>query len=215
VNRRRRQRIIELQETLRGCIAVPTYGPTTALLVVDLQNDFADPAGSLYVQGGEEVVPIANREIERAKEAGALIVYTQDWHPPHTPHFAQDGGVWPVHCVQGSWGAEFHPALEVHGEVVQKGTGGEDGYSGFTVRDPISGEEDETLLGTILRRHGIEHVVIVGLATDYCVKDTSIDAVNKGFRATVLSQGVRAVNLNPTDGDRALEDMRRAGVTVE
>ena len=116
------------------------YDGRTALLVVDIQNDFADPKGSLYVTGGEDVVSVANEEIEAALGAGALVVYTQDWHPDATPHFKKDGGIWPVHCVKGSWGAEFHPDLHVKGEIVQKGTGGEDGYSGFTVREPRSGE---------------------------------------------------------------------------
>jgi nicotinamidase/pyrazinamidase len=104
--------------------------------------------------------------------------------------------------------------LKVEGEVVRKGTGGEDGYSGFTVRDPVSGEEDETVLGRLLRQHGIERVVITGLATDYCVKDTAIDAAGRGFETLVLEEGTRAVNLDPGDGRRALEAMRRAGALV-
>src|SRR5436309_1241683 len=113
----------------------------TALLVVDVQNDFADPKGSLYVRGGEWVPAAANGETARARAAGTLVVYTQDWHPESTPHFAKDGGIWPVHCVGGTWGAEFHPNLDVAEDavVLRKGTGGEDGYSAFTVRDPESG----------------------------------------------------------------------------
>src|SRR5439155_14935979 len=141
------------------------------------------------------VVVAANREIGRAAEAGALVVYTQDWHPPVTPHFQEDGGIWPVHCVQGTWGAQFHPDLHMAGPVVRKGTGGEDGYSGFTVRDPESGETEGTDLEPILRDHGVERLVILGLATDYCVKETALDAVRKGFEAAVLLEGVRAVNL--------------------
>jgi nicotinamidase/pyrazinamidase len=182
---------------------------------VDLQNDFADPAGSLYVREGEIVIPVANGEIAEAEGAGALIVYTQDWHPETTPHFAKDGGIWPVHCVQGTWGAEFHSQLEVNGEVVRKGTGGEDGYSGFTVRDPSSGEKHATLLERLLRDRGVRRVVVVGLATDYCVKDTAIDAAAKGFDVTLLSDAVRAVNLQPDDGERAIEDMRKAGAAIE
>ncbi len=191
---------------------MPEYDPTWALLVVDVQNDFADPAGSLYVQGGQDVVAVANREIVAARDAGALVVYTQDWHPPSTPHFKKDGGVWPVHCVQGTWGAEFHPDLAVGGEMVRKGAGGEDGYSGFTERDPESGDQQRTRLETLLRSHHIQQVAITGLATDYCVKETALDAMTLGFQSAVISEGIRAVDLHPGDGDRALQAMRQAGV---
>lgn len=190
------------------------YDRRTALLVVDLQNDFADPAGSLCVRGGEEVVPVANREISSAVEAGALVAYTQDWHPQTTPHFEKDGGIWPLHCVAETWGAALHPALDVKGEIVRKGTGGEDGYSGFTVRDPTSGEESPTGLEQILRAGGSTRVVVVGLATDYCVKETVIDAARLGFETEVVAEGIRAVDLRPGDGDRAVEAMRKAGVKV-
>ena len=191
------------------------YDDKTALIVVDVQNDFADPKGSLYVSEGEQVVPEVNEEIERALDAGALVVYTQDWHPESTPHFEKDGGIWPVHCVQESWGAELHPDLAVKGEVVRKGSGGEDGYSGFTVRDPASGREDKTRLEGLLREKGIERVVVVGLATDYCVKETALDAARLRFDTTVLAGAARAVNLNEGDGERALEEMRSAGARVE
>src|SRR5688572_16806546 len=106
---------------------MPEYTPRTALIVVDMQNDFADPSGALYVRDGEQVVPLVNAEVGRAREAGAFVAYTQDWHPEHTPHFEQDGGVWPVHCVQETWGAQFYPELDIDGPVVRKGTSGEDG----------------------------------------------------------------------------------------
>jgi nicotinamidase/pyrazinamidase len=190
------------------------YDQQTALVVVDVQNDFADPGGSLYVRGGEQVVPVVNREIERARQAGAAVVYTQDWHPASTPHFQKDGGIWPVHCVQGTWGAEFHPELQVEGEVVRKGADGGDGYSGFTVRDPTSGEEHPTELEGMLRDRGVRRVVVAGLATDYCVKETVIDAAAKGFEVNLLLDAVRAVELEPGDGERALEDVQRAGATI-
>jgi nicotinamidase/pyrazinamidase len=183
-------------------------------LVVDVQNDFADPDGSLYVSGGDEIVGFVNEQIVEAREAGAYVAYTQDWHPPDTPHFMKDGGIWPVHCVQDSWGAQFHQDLKLQGDVVQKGTGGEDGYSGFTVRDPTSGDESQTMLGLLLRNHEVERVVIVGLATDYCVKETAIDAVEKGFDTTVHTKGIRAVNLHEGDGDNAIAEMERAGVHI-
>ncbi|MDQ4142501.1 MAG: isochorismatase family protein [Actinomycetota bacterium] len=191
------------------------YDPKTALVVVDVQNDFADPGGSLYVQEGEEVVVVINHEIDLAREAEATIVYTQDWHPEETPHFVSGGGIWPVHCVRGTWGAELHPRLHVVGESIKKGTGGEDGYSGFTVRDPESGERRATSLEEILRRRGVEKIVVAGLATDYCVKETALDGIGKGFDTTVLASAVRAVNLAPGDGEKALEAVERAGGRVD
>ena len=192
------------------------YDARTALLVVDVQNDFADPLGSLSVRGGEAVVEAANDEIAKAADAGALVVYTQDWHPPETPHFEAQGGTWPVHCVGDTWGAQFHPQLRVveGAETVRKGVGGEDGYSGFTVRDPRSGDEHDTLLERILRERGIERVVIAGLATDYCVKDTALDAIERGFDTTVVSGAVAAVDLAAGDGARALEEVENAGAHV-
>jgi nicotinamidase/pyrazinamidase len=190
------------------------FDERTALIVTDVQNDFADPAGSLYVHGGEEILALVNREIGRATRAGAFVVYTQDWHPESTPHFRKDGGIWPVHCVQGSWGAAFDDDLVVGGPVVRKGTGGEDGYSGFTVRHPTTGEQEGTGLEGLLREQGIERVVLVGLATDYCVKETALDALRRGFEVTVLGEGVRAVDLQRGDGERALDQVRQAGGVV-
>jgi nicotinamidase/pyrazinamidase len=190
------------------------YGPRTALLVVDVQNDFADPAGALYVPGAPGVVDKVNAEIAAARAAGAKVAYTQDWHPEATPHFVTDGGPWPVHCVRGSWGAAFHPDLVVAGEVVQKGTGGEDGYSAFAVRHPSTGDEQATRLVTVLRSAGVTGVVIVGLATDYCVLDSALDALRHGFHTAVLTEGTRAVDVQPGDGDRALERMAVAGAHI-
>jgi nicotinamidase/pyrazinamidase len=191
-----------------------SYGPKTALVVVDVQNDFADPTGSLYVGGGEEVVPVANREIGRARSGGAVVTYTQDWHPPTTPHFERDGGVWPVHCVRGTWGAELHPDLAVEGAVFRKGQHGEDGYSGFTMRDPVTGEEASTGLAEHLRDAGVRDVVVLGLAGDVCVKETVLDAIRRGFGATVLTDGVRSVNLQEGDDERAVEAMADAGAVI-
>ena len=193
---------------------MPEYDAETALVVVDMQNDFADPEGSLYVAGGEEVVSVVNREIEAALEAGAFVVYTQDWHPESTPHFAKDGGVWPVHCVAGTWGAELHPELRVAGPAVKKGTGGEDGYSGFSVRDPESGEESGTGLAEMLGERGIKRVVVVGLALDYCVKATALDAAAGGWQTTVPEEATRGVNLQPEDGKQSIEELRVAGVAL-
>jgi nicotinamidase/pyrazinamidase len=190
------------------------YDDRAALIVVDVQNDFADPDGNLYVPDGEKVVPAIADEIAAAREAGSLVVYTQDWHPESTPHFQKDGGIWPVHCVMDTWGAEFHPDLPVEGEVVRKGSDGGDGYSGFSVRDPESGDESATRLEGLLRDHGVEKVIVVGLAQDYCVKETALDAAKKGFDTTVLVDLTRAVDLEPGDGERAIREMESAGAQV-
>jgi nicotinamidase/pyrazinamidase len=191
------------------------YDPTTALIIVDMQNDFADPGGALSVAGGADLIPVINREVKAAVPAGAFVVYTQDWHPERTPHFADYGGVWPVHCVIGSWGASFHPDLEVVGPSVHKGSNGEDGYSGFTMRDPVSGTTIPTEMASLLSDRGIRRVLVCGLATDYCVKATALDATQLGFETTVLSDAIAAVDLEPGDGERAIEELRGAGVAIE
>lgn len=190
------------------------FDPRTALIVVDMQNDFADPKGSLSVAGGADTIPVVNEAAWAAIRAGAFVVYTQDWHPEHTPHFAKDGGVWPVHCVGDAWGSAFHPDLEVVGPSVHKGANGEDGYSGFTMRDPTTSAEMPTELDALLRVRSIERVVVCGLATDYCVKATALDAARLGYETTTLLDGIAAVDLAAGDGDRALEEMRAAGVAL-
>ena len=192
------------------------YDARTALVVVDLQNDFADPDGGLAVHGGANIVPIVNAEIEAARSADATVVFTQDWHPPSTPHFAKDGGLWPVHCVADTWGAELHPDVDATAAAaarrVRKGTNGEDGYSGFTMRDPVSGETKPTELEGLLRDANVERVVVCGLATDYCVKATALDAKRLGFETAVLIDAARAVDVEPGDGERAIDEMTAAGV---
>ena len=192
------------------------YDARTALVVVDLQNDFADPAGGLAVAGGDRIAPLVNAHVREAGEEGALVVATQDWHPASTPHFAKDGGIWPVHCVGGTWGAELHPAFELPADAprVRKGTNGEDGYSGFTMRDPETGDELPTELEGLLRDRAIERVVVCGLATDYCVLATALDAVSLRFDTSLVTDAVAAVNLAEGDGDRALARMREAGVAL-
>ena len=190
------------------------YDAATALLVVDVQNDFADPSGGLYVQGGEAVVALVNAEVAAAHDAGATVVYTQDWHPTSTPHFEKDGGIWPVHCVADTWGAELHPDLDVRGPVVRKGTSGEDGYSGFTERDPVSGEPHPTQLGSLLSPE-VRRIVVVGLAGDYCVKETALDGKLLGYDVVVPLGHTRFVNLSAGDDERAVADLEAAGVTIE
>jgi len=193
------------------------YRPGVALVIVDVQNDFADPRGSLSVRGAPGVIPVINREAALARDSGAFIVLTQDWHPSHTPHFARDGGPWPVHCVVDTWGAELHPALDVPPGtcIVRKGSNGEDGYSAFTMRDPVTGAEVPTMLKPLLETAGVEAVVVVGLATDYCVKATALDAARLGFRTSVLTDGIAAVDVSEGDGARALDEMTAAGVALD
>lgn len=190
------------------------YDARTALIVVDVQNDFASPEGSLYVTGAEEAVATVVEAIAAARAAGALVVCTQDWHPPVTPHFEKDGGIWPVHCVEDTWGAAFHPDLPTGLEVVRKGVDGRDGYSGFSVRDPATGETTPTPLVDVFRGHDIERLVVSGLATDYCVVETVVDARMLGYPVRVLLDGIRAVDLAEGDGDRAIARMRDAGAEI-
>ena len=190
------------------------FSPISALVVVDMQHDFSDPSGSLYVSGGETIVAPITDLIRDAQRAGATIVYTQDWHPEHTPHFAMDGGIWPVHCVMGTEGAELVPALPIVGPVVRKGSGPEDGYSGFSVLDLTTGKTKGTELSTILDDDGITEITVVGLAGDWCVKATATDGVRLGYAVTVPLDLTRFVELNPGDTERAVAEMRAAGVTV-
>jgi len=190
------------------------YGSGTALVVVDVQNDFADPLGSLFVPGAVEVVAAVNAEVIRAAAAGAFIYYTQDWHPSSTPHFDTGGGPWPVHCVQDTWGAELHPRLVVAGPLIRKGTNGEDGYSGFTMRDPATGGTTATPLGGLLADQGADRVVVVGLAFDYCVAATALDAAVLGLETSVLLAATAAVEANPGDEDRVAGELRHHGIRL-
>ena len=171
-----------------------------ALLIVDVQNDFC-PGGALAVPEGDQVVPVINRLMD----AFPLVVASKDWHPKETVHFEK----WPNHCIQGTLGAEFHPGLntgKIH-EVFLKGTRNkDDGYSAF---EATSGD----LMG-FLRQKGVEELVVTGLATDYCVKASALDAVKNGFKTFVVSDAVRAVDVKTGDGDKALQEMQQAGVKV-
>lgn len=176
---------------------------TDALIVVDVQNDFC-PGGALAVPHGDDVVGVINKLMPRFRH----VIATQDFHPRGHSSFAEQGGPWPEHCVQGTKGAELHPELDTDGidEIVQKGTAPEtDGYSGFAGTD----------LADRLRRRGVKRVVVTGLATDYCVRATAIEAIANGFDAVVLTDAIRAVDVNAGDGDAAVDDMREAGAATE
>ena len=172
-----------------------------ALIVVDFQNDFT-PGGALAVPEGDA---IAKRVNELAGSGDyELVVATRDWHPADHGSFSERGGPWPVHCVQGTPGAELHPALDRArvDVVVDKGTDpSTEGYSGF----------EGTNLGELLRERGITQLTIVGLATDYCVKNTALDALREGFQVTVDTNAVRGVEVEPGDSEQALAEVRAAG----
>lgn len=179
--------------------------PKQALIVVDVQNDFC-PGGALAVAHGDEVVEPLNQVIDEFLEGGAPVYKSRDWHPPKTKHFAIHGGTWPVHCVQNTKGAEFHPALrdDPRIKVISKGLGDTDCYSAF----------DETDLASQLHDQAIEEVIVGGLATDYCVKNTVLDALRHGFKVKALRNAMRAVDVQPGDGERAIEEMRAAGADI-
>ncbi|HEX9821164.1 MAG TPA: nicotinamidase [Methylomirabilota bacterium] len=179
-----------------------------ALVVVDVQNDFC-PGGALAVPEGDRVVPVLNRYAERFAARGAPVFASRDWHPARTTHFAEYGGAWPPHCVQETPGAALHAALRLPAgaEVVSKGTGAEeDAYSCFQARTA-----DGTDFSALLARRGIRRLFVGGLATDYCVKATALDARRAGLEVVVLEDAVRAVEVAPGDGERALAEMTAAG----
>jgi nicotinamidase/pyrazinamidase len=173
-----------------------------ALIEVDVQNDFC-PGGALAVEHGDEVVERLNRMAPEYE----LVVATRDWHPPDHGSFSERGGTWPVHCVQGTPGAELHPGLDHDAidAVIDKGQDpGTEGYSGF----------EGTGLADLLREHGVDRVHVGGLALDYCVKNTALDARREGFDVVVHLDATRAVDVRPGDGERAVAELRDAGVEV-
>ncbi|HEV8311343.1 MAG TPA: isochorismatase family protein [Methylomirabilota bacterium] len=179
-----------------------------ALVVVDVQNDFC-PGGALGVREGDRVVPILNQYMARFSEAGAPVFLTRDWHPPRTKHFQAYGGVWPAHCVQETPGAAFHPDCRIPADatLVSKGMDPEqDAYSAWQAEDTGG-----TPLPALLRRRGVRRLYLGGLATDYCVKATTLDAARDGFEVVVLADAIRGVDLTPGDSDRAVAEMRGAG----
>lgn len=185
-----------------------------ALIVVDMQNDFC-PGGSLAVPNGDEVIEPINQLVQEYLAAGDLVVYTKDHHPVDHISFQSNhiDGIWPNHCVQNTTGWEFHPDLNVEGPVFYKAfLTEEDSYSGFGGH--IEANKDAQLLADYLKENGVEAVAVVGLALDYCVKSTALDARNLGFDSTVLLKGTRAVNVHPGDGNKAIGEMEILGITV-
>jgi nicotinamidase/pyrazinamidase len=196
----------------------PSYalytGSVDALLIVDFQNDFT-PGGALPVADGDKIAAPINSLLDSFD----LVVATRDWHPPNHGSFvgvevdpaqwrgADPPSIWPVHCVQGTPGAELHPDLQQAkvDVVIDKGQDpNSQGYSGF----------QDTRLGDLLRERGVDRLFVAGLATDYCVKNTVLDARRLGFEVTVIEDAIRGVEVNPGDSERALEEMERAGAEI-
>ena len=181
----------------------PRLQPGDALVIVDVQNDFL-PGGQLPVPEGDAVIRPLNAWIRAFRAADLPIVATRDWHPADHCSFQARGGPWPPHCVAGTPGAEFVPGLRLPEDVIviSKATSPDrDAYSGFEGTD----------LAERLRELGVKRLFVGGLATDYCVLNTVLDALKEGFETLVITDAIRAVNVNPDDGDKALERMRNAG----
>lgn len=176
-----------------------------ALIIADVQNDFC-PGGTLAVPHGNEIIPALNELTKRFLDKGDVVVKSRDWHPLTTSHFVTHGGTWPVHCVQNTYGAEFHPDLldDPRIIVISKGLGNSDNYSAF----------DNTELARMLRDLNVDELWVGGLATDYCVKDTVLDGLKAGFKVVALTEAMRAVDVMPGDGERAIEEMRTAGAQI-
>ena len=183
-----------------------------ALLVVDVQRDFC-PGGALAAEGGARILPAVNRAVERARAAGQPVYASRDWHPPVTSHFQAYGGEWPPHCVQGTEGAAFHPELRLPPEaiVISKGDDPErPGYSAFDGRTP-----DGRAFADDLRARGVTRLFVAGIATDYCVKASALDARRAGLDVVVLTDAVTGIDAKPGDVNRALEEMADAGVELQ
>ncbi len=180
----------------------------SALLIVDVQNDFC-PGGTLGIAGGDDIIPLINQYIELFQQQRLPIIASRDWHPQVTKHFKEFGGVWPVHCIQGSTGAMFHAGLHLPPDtlVFSKGMDPEkDDYSALHAWSKAG-----TPLPTFLTSEGIKHIYICGLATDYCVRQTALEGLRQQFAVTVLVDAVRGVDLEPGDSEHALAEMLAAG----
>lgn len=180
-----------------------------ALLVVDVQNDFC-PGGALAVPDGDRIIPRVNRTIELFERRRLPVLATRDWHPKITRHFKEFGGAWPPHCIQGTKGARFHPKLALPKDAVILSKGmdpDQDSYSGFQALN-AQGRD----LESVVRDLAIDELYLCGLATDYCVRATALDAVRRGLRIRVLEDVIRGVNLKPGDSKEAVQEMRSAGV---
>lgn len=182
-----------------------------ALLVVDMQNDFC-PGGALGVPEGDKIIPAINKYIKIFSKKGWPIFATRDWHPVQTKHFKDFGGVWPVHCIQNTKGAQLHPKLKVSKEAILLYKGmdpGKDSYSAFQAEDARG-----MRLPNLLTALGIKELYIAGIATDYCVRFSTADAIKNGLKVKVLMDAIKGVNLKPNDSQRALAEMKKKGAKI-
>jgi len=182
-----------------------------ALLIVDVQRDFC-AGGALEAPNADAILPALNRHIAEARAEGVTIYASRDWHPRQTTHFKEFGGEWPPHCVENTEGAKFHPNLQLPAETVVISKGDDPARPGYSAFDGKT-DQGRPLLDD-LRARGITTVKVAGLCTDYCVKDTTLDALRGGLDATVLTDAIAAINVRPGDAERALEEMAAAGATI-
>ena len=182
-----------------------------ALLIVDVQNDFC-PGGALQIRDGDLVIAPLNHAAQLFSAAALPVLASRDWHPPQTRHFRDFGGDWPVHCVAGTKGAEFHPALRLPPETVILSKGIDPALDGYSAFEAIS--TDGTQLAILLRKMGVQRLYIGGLATDYCVLATTLEARQRGLDVTVLTDAIAAVDIRPGDANAALAKMKRAGAQL-
>lgn len=185
--------------------------PEMALLVVDVQNDFC-PGGALPVPRGDTVVPVLNTYIALFQRLGSPVIASRDWHPPQTRHFQPFGGTWPIHCVQGTRGAEFHPQLRLPQDAIIVSKGMDPEQDSYTAFDGVDAQGRPLL--QVLQTLGVKRLFVGGLATDYCVRHSALDALRYGFAVWLLADASRGVDLQPGDSDKAIAEVRRQGGKV-
>jgi nicotinamidase/pyrazinamidase len=184
----------------------------SALLIVDLQNDFC-PGGALAVPDGDRVIPVLNRYAADAAERSMPVYASRDWHPAVTRHFKAYGGEWPPHCVQDTEGGQFHPDLELPASTIVISKGQDPDKPGYSAMEGNT-SEGKTLLAD-LRERRINHLYVGGLATDYCVRQSVLDALTAGLKVTVLQDAIAGIDAQPGDAARAIQEMREAGAEIE
>jgi nicotinamidase/pyrazinamidase len=184
---------------------------TSALLVVDIQKDFC-AGGALPAPGGADVIPAVNRHLADARSREMPVYATRDWHPPRTSHFKEYGGVWPPHCVQGTAGAQFHPDLKLPPDAIVVNKGDDPQRHGYSAFDGHT-SAGKTLLDDLRDRH-ITRVYVMGIATDYCVRESALDALRAGLEVRVLTDAIAGIDVRPGDAQRALDEISAAGAHI-